>query len=160
MTKIPRALWKQPIQHIEPQSTAFAAAQKMFEKKVSALAVMDEGKFIGVVLERDILNKTVVFERPPKQTLVWEVMTKEPIVASLRHSIDDVLRLMTDHQVQHVPLLGEEQLPISTLSFRDLFEHRLHVAEAEKRFLLECALREDQPLLFGGKTGPKKTYKT
>lgn len=143
MTRIPRSLWTKPVHEIDAHSTAFEAAQRMFRDNVSALVVLEDGAFVGLVLERDLLNKAIVFERHPKQTLVKELMTKEPLTVTLQHSVDDALRLMTDHQVHHLPLLDGE-LPLAMLSFRDLFEYRLRVAEAEKRSI-EALVTADAP---------------
>src|SRR3712207_3090664 len=60
---------------ISPSATVFEAAERMNERKVGALVVLVDERLVGIITERDILQKVVALRRDPAEALVEEVMT-------------------------------------------------------------------------------------
>jgi CBS domain-containing protein len=74
MTKSPRTG--------SPNMTVKEAAVLMRDEKVGSLIIVEDGIPIGIVTERDFLNKIVSENKVPSKTLVKEIMTSPLITAT------------------------------------------------------------------------------
>lgn len=90
-------------------TTAFDAAQAMAEKNYGSVIVVDEDdKVIGVVTERDMMNKLVAGERDAKSTTLAQIMTENPRVARETDDMIDWLRMMSNERFRRLPVVDEE----------------------------------------------------
>jgi CBS domain-containing protein len=88
-----------------PDSAVLDALRLMAEKNVGALVVLSEGNLVGIFSERDYVRKIARHGDLPHDTPVREIMTPAPIAISPDTELDECMRLMTDHQVRHLPVL-------------------------------------------------------
>ncbi|MEA3211489.1 MAG: hypothetical protein QOE70_4546 [Chthoniobacter sp.] len=104
---------------IPPTATVLEAIALMAERNIGALPVLERGKLVGLLTERDYTRKVILKGRSSKDTLVGEIMTRQPIVAQPEDTVGDCMRLMTEERVRHLPVVdGEETVGI--LSIGDL----------------------------------------
>ena len=99
------ALWT-----VSPDATVFEAIQMMSDKNVGALLVTDKGKLVGVLSERDYTRKIALKGKSSKETRVREIISRDVIKATPHHSIEDCMRLMTEHRVRHLPVLDGDRI--------------------------------------------------
>jgi CBS domain-containing protein len=104
---------------IGPDRTVFDALQLMADKNVGALMVVKDDRLLGVLSERDYSRKVILHGRSSKETLVREIMTPEPLVASPDEKITECMQLMTEHRVRHLPVLKDGRL-VGVVSIGDL----------------------------------------
>jgi CBS domain-containing protein len=104
---------------IDPEATIFDAIAMMAEKAIGALLVVSEGKLAGIVSERDYARKVILQGRSSKETHVWEIMTRDIITVSPDHSVEECMRIITDHRVRHLPVLNGVEL-VGMISIGDL----------------------------------------
>jgi len=104
---------------IAPDATVFDAIQLMAEKNIGALLVTQEGKLVGIFSERDYTRKVALKGRASKETRVREVLSGHVIHVTPNHTVDECLRLMTDHRVRHLPVLDGEKIA-GVISIGDL----------------------------------------
>src|SRR5215204_586021 len=95
---------------ITPEAMVFDAIQMMAEKNVGALLVTDHGKLIGIISERDYTRKVALKGKSSKQTPVKEILSKQIVQVSPTHSVEECLRLMTDHRIRHLPVLDGDKI--------------------------------------------------
>lgn len=95
---------------VTPETTVFEAIKTMAEKNIGALAVVDAGRLIGILSERDYTRKVVLQGKSSKSTQVREIISGEIISVTPEHTVEDCLRLMTNHRVRHLPVLTNGQL--------------------------------------------------
>jgi CBS domain-containing protein len=95
---------------ISPEATVFEAIQMMADKNVGALLVTAEGKLIGIISERDYSRKVILKGRSSKETPVREILSGHIIFVTPDHTVEDCMRLMTEHRVRHLPVLEGEQI--------------------------------------------------
>lgn len=95
---------------ISPEATVFDAIHMMADKNVGALPVLENGSLIGIVSERDYTRKVALKGKASKQTRVREIMFSPVISASLDHTVEEGLRMMTENRVRHLPVVNGEQL--------------------------------------------------
>jgi CBS domain-containing protein len=90
-----------------PETTVFEAIQTMADKNIGALAVMASGTVVGMVSERDYTRKVVLLGKSSKQTPVRDIMSTTLITVTRENTVEEGLRLMTDHRVRHLPVLAK-----------------------------------------------------
>ena len=104
---------------ISPDSTVFDAVQLMSDKNVGALLVTEGTKLVGIISERDYTRKVVLKGKSSKETLVREILSGNVIHVSPATSVEDCMRLMTDHRIRHLPVLEEDRI-VGIVSIGDL----------------------------------------
>lgn len=118
--------------HISPSETVEAAVNVMNQHKIGCTIVLEEGALVGIFTERDILARVVAGGLDPKTTLVRNVMTSPVMTVTRSTSIDDVMSLMFEKNIRHIPVLEEDRV-VSLISIGDVNRWMvlLHKAEAE-----------------------------
>jgi CBS domain-containing protein len=104
---------------IGPDTTVFDAIQLMADKNIGALLVIESDKLVGVVSERDYTRKVILRGRSSRDTKVREILSAPVISVAPTHSIEDCMRLMTDHRVRHLPVLDQDRV-LGIVSIGDL----------------------------------------
>ena len=117
---------------IDADRTVLEAARSMMEHNIGALPVMRSGELVGIVSERDIMNRVVAVGRMPGTTQVSEVMTANPKSISVDETVENGLFLMREFGFRHLPITDGKQLK-GLVSLRDLLLRYVSQKEAEAR---------------------------
>jgi CBS domain-containing protein len=104
---------------VSPDTTVYDALKLMAEKEIGALVVLEKGKMVGILSERDYARKIILKGKSSKKTLVREIMTSEVIHTSPDKKVRKCLSLMTKHHFRHIPVLEKERL-VGILSIEDV----------------------------------------
>jgi CBS domain-containing protein len=104
---------------VSPDTTVYDALKLMAEKEIGALVVLEKGKMVGILSERDYARKIILKGKSSKKTLVREIMTSEVIHTSPDKKVRKCISLMTKHHFRHIPLLEKERL-VGILSIEDV----------------------------------------
>jgi CBS domain-containing protein len=104
---------------IGPNATVIDAIRLMDEKNVGALPVVENGKLVGIVSERDYTRKVILKGRSSKDTPVSDIMTKQVLTVNPSNSVTECMQIMTDKRVRHLPVLEGTNL-VGILSIGDL----------------------------------------
>ena len=105
--------------HVEPEATIEQAARLMLQERVGALLVMHEEEIIGILTERDLLNRVLAKGLPPSETRVHEVMTSEVVVVRQSITVRDAMQIVTEKRFRHLPVVEDGHL-LGMLSSGDL----------------------------------------
>jgi CBS domain-containing protein len=104
---------------VSPDTMVFDAIQLMADKNIGALIVTEQGKLVGIMSERDYTRKIALKGKSSKQTTVREIISGKVVSASPSHTVEDCMRLMTDHRVRHLPVLDGDRI-LGIVSIGDL----------------------------------------
>ncbi len=107
------------IHSIEPEASMYDAIEKMADKGVGALLVIDSGEFVGIITERDYARKVILRGRSSKETAVREIMTTNVLYVSPNYSIEECMELMTVKHIRHLPVMSSNKL-VGVISQGDL----------------------------------------
>ena len=117
---------------VRPDATLFEALEKMAEKNVGALLVMEGEEVVGIVSERDYARKIILKGRGSKETRVREIMTQDTLYVDPDYRVEECMALMTDEHVRHLPVIEEDRV-IGIISIGDVVKEII----SEKQFVIE-----------------------
>src|ERR1700726_3933660 len=95
---------------IAPNATVFDAIQLMADKNVGALPVLENGKLVGIISERDYTRKVILKGKSSKETPVRDIMTLALVTAHPGDSISECMQVMTDKRIRHLPVVEEDKM--------------------------------------------------
>ncbi len=105
---------------ISSEATAFSAAVLMNDHKIGSLLVMDDGRLLGILTERDILVRIVAAQRDAATTCVAEMMTRDVICCQLQTDLEEARSVMKNRRIRHMPVLSSADGVVAVLSIGDL----------------------------------------
>jgi CBS domain-containing protein len=111
---------------IGPEATVLDSAMLMNEHKVGSLVVMSGGNVIGIITERDILQRVVVPRLDPGVTLVQDVMTTELVCCQSHTSLEEARGVLKNRRIRHLPVVDESKRLVGMISIGDLNAHEAH----------------------------------
>ncbi|MBW8190492.1 CBS domain-containing protein [Neiella marina] len=134
-----KALIKRELVAIKPDTTIAQAAKRMTLERVSALAVMRDGRLFGMLTDRDLRSRVLAEERSP-DTRVDDVMTHPVHTIEHTASAIDALLTMSAQQIHHLPVTEDNQI-VGLISSTDL----LALAHANPLYLVGEIARQNSP---------------
>jgi len=116
---------------ISPTATVVELLDSLAERNVGALIVSTDGiRMDGIVSERDVVRSLRNLPDPSEIT-VREIMTDAVHICSPSDTLADVMGLMTEYRVRHVPVLDDGIL-VGVLSIGDAVKSRMDQLEFER----------------------------
>ena len=94
----------------EPSQSLVEAAQVMKREDVGSLPVVEGGRLLAVLTDRDIVVRAVAKGVDLQATRVGDVASREPVTVGPEEDLDEALRLMARHQVRRLPVVDEQRL--------------------------------------------------
>lgn len=102
-----------------PDDTLGEAAAKMWQQQTGSLLVMEGGRLIGIVTERDVLR--VVGEgNDPKSMSLRDAMTTDVVTVSAGESLKSAAEIMFQKWFRHLPVVDDAGDVAGVISLRDL----------------------------------------
>jgi CBS domain-containing protein len=98
------------VETVTPETTAFAAVERMNAKRIGAVLVVEDGQTIGIFTERDVLVRVVARGLDPTTTTVRKVMTTEPVTIAPDATIAHAMSVITDSRCRHLPVVDGARL--------------------------------------------------
>jgi CBS domain-containing protein len=104
---------------IGPDQPVLDAIKLMADKRIGALLVMQGGRLVGILSERDYARKIVLQGRSSATTPVSEIMTGQVVSVGLDDTADRCMQLVTDRRIRHLPVLDGDAV-LGVVSIGDL----------------------------------------
>jgi CBS domain-containing protein len=110
----PLALWT-----IAPDATVYDALKLLSEAKIGAIMVMEKGRLVGILSERDYARKVALEGKSSKNLTVRDIMTPNVLCVRPETTNEECLVLMSSKNIRHLPVVNGSEV-IGMLSMRDL----------------------------------------
>ncbi|MFN4172306.1 MAG: DUF294 nucleotidyltransferase-like domain-containing protein [Pseudorhodobacter sp.] len=94
---------------VEAADSIRRAAERMRDHRVSSLGVLEDGRFVGIVTTRDMTGKALAAGLDPAGP-VADIMTRDPVTLSPEDLGSDILHVMLERRIGHLPVLEAGRL--------------------------------------------------
>jgi len=129
----------QKLEWVDPNGTVFEAIARMARCQIGCLVVLEDDQLVGLLCERDYLQKVVLRGRTSRTTVVREVMSPPTLVASLQDDSDECLRRLVAHRVKYLPVLDRDRV-VGLVSRGDLLRARFAAQSEVERVRAASAM--------------------
>ena len=111
---------------IEPEATLGDLVRELVDKRIGAMVVTVRGRgtIVGIISERDVVRVCAGHGAAALYLPVAEAMTKEVRLCAPEDDINDLMAVMTNHRLRHLPVVDEGRL-VGIVSIGDIVKHRL-----------------------------------
>ena len=119
---------------IEPSGRAADAVKTMSEQNLGSLIVLDQGRMVGVLTFREILQSLAQRSGTLGDLRVADAMVRDPVTATPDMEVNDLRRTMLDTGARYLPVVQEGKL-LGVISFRDVAKAVLEEQDFENKML-------------------------
>jgi CBS domain-containing protein len=128
------------VKTVSPHESALLLSGHLRANQIGALIVSTDGNSIeGIVSERDLAYGLATYGGQLPTIPISELMTKAVVVCSPEDLITNVMKLMTQRRVRHVPVMDGDKL-VGIVSIGDVLKHRLGELQVEADVLRDYAV--------------------
>jgi CBS domain-containing protein len=104
---------------VGPKASVYDALSLMAKHNIGALVVLDGGRVVGVISERDYARKVILIGKSSRETAVEEIMGTPVLTVTAGTSVADCLAVMTERFLRHLPVV-DDGLLVGLVSIGDL----------------------------------------
>lgn len=109
---------------VSPNSTVLDALRIMADQNIGSVMVMEDGKYLGLMTERDYSRKLVLQGKSSTDTKVEVIMSSNLPRVTPSDSVDYCMQLMSDKNIRYVPVF-ENDVVIGIVSINDLVKETI-----------------------------------
>ena len=124
-----------PSVKVSPDATVIEAIEASVPTRVGAVAVVEEDRLIGMFTERDVMLKIVLKGLDPKATPLRGVMTSPVTTVQSQMPVGDVLRLMLERRIRHLPISEDGHTVQGMLSIRNVLQYMVEDLQSDLRHM-------------------------
>ena len=120
---------------VPPETDVTTLLSVLAEHGIGAAVVSGDGRRVeGIVSERDVVRAVAARGPDVLQDAVSTICTTEVHTCRRDDQVDDVMRVMTERRIRHVPVVEKDAL-VGIVSIGDVVKRRLSELEDERRAL-------------------------
>ena len=115
-----------------PETTVATLLDLLAEHGIGAVVVSADGRTVsGIVSERDVVRKLRAAGAALLDAPISDVMTEDVATTAPRDSVENLMRLMTERRIRHVPVVAGGELA-GIISIGDVVKSRIDELEADR----------------------------
>ena len=104
---------------VAPDSTVYEALKVMNERNIGSVAVLEKGKYVGLLTERDYARKVIVQGRHSDDTTVKDIMSTDLPPITKSHTVEECMELMSANNIRYLPVIENNKM-VGLISILDL----------------------------------------
>ncbi len=108
-----------PVVTIDGDASVRDSSLTMIDRRIGSIIVTESGRPIGIVTERDLVERVVAPYKDPNQTKIKEIMSTPLITTTKETGILDAMRKMRDHDISRLVVMEDGALT-GIISERDI----------------------------------------
>jgi CBS domain-containing protein len=123
------------VHSVPPETTIGEVVHALSRRRVGAVLVLaSDGRIAGIISERDIIHGLADHGARLLDLKVADIMTKAVVSCTPEHTVDEIMREMTNRRIRHLPVLKDGKLA-GIISIGDVVKSRLEELSAESDML-------------------------
>jgi CBS domain-containing protein len=103
-----KEVMSKPAISIDQKGTVFDASMIYKEKHVGCLIVTDNGDVVGILTERDIIERSICLDKNPRDTKVKEIMTEDVTVIQELDTLQRASDVMMKNRIKKLPVVKDD----------------------------------------------------
>ncbi|MCC2663536.1 MAG: putative signal transduction protein with domain [Geminicoccaceae bacterium] len=115
-----KGVMKREVSVVGPDAWLALAACMMRDQDVGCLPVVEDGRLIGMITDRDITVRGVAGGLDPHRAMVREVMSANAIACTVDDTVEQARELMAANLIKHLPVLDHRQRLVGLVALRDI----------------------------------------
>ena len=118
-----------------PLATVREAACAMTRANCGSVLIMEPpDRLLGILTERDLMNRVLARSLDPERTRVREVMTPNPRCIAPETPVSDAVLIMLERGFRHLPIVADGHRILGVFSIRDAMPRELSAAINQAEF--------------------------
>lgn len=109
---------------VDPGTSVLQALQIMADQNIGSVMVMENGKYLGIMTERDYSRKIILKGKSSTDTTVKDIMTSDFPRVTPADSIDYCMQLMSDKNIRYLPVFEMDHV-IGIISINDVVKETI-----------------------------------
>src|SRR5690349_17398389 len=118
------------VETIPADALLMDAVERLGEKRIGALPVVENGRIVGIISERDVIYCLRDRGREALDLTISQVMSSPAITVDSATEVFKALALITERRIRHLPVVENGQIR-GIVSIGDLVKYRMQLIEAE-----------------------------
>jgi CBS domain-containing protein len=114
-----RDIMSKDVKVVRPDSSVKEVVANMNKFNIGSIVVVEGGKPVGVISERDILRRVVEPCLEPEALTARQVMTSPVVTIKETATIDEAAKLMAKKKVRKIPVMSKQKL-VGIVTFTDI----------------------------------------
>jgi len=109
---------------VTPESSVLEALKIMADQNIGSVMVMENGRYLGILTERDYSRKVILKGKSSTDTKVSEIMSSDLPRVTPADSIDYCMQLMSDKNIRYLPVFDGDQV-MGIISINDVVKETI-----------------------------------
>lgn len=109
---------------ITPDITVLDALKQMAEKNIGSIVVLEDGRYVGVLTERDYARKVILKGKSSTTTLVKEIMSTGLPRITPDNSLETCMQIMSENNIRYLPVFENDEL-CGIISINDVIKETI-----------------------------------
>jgi CBS domain-containing protein len=117
--KVSDIMIKNPV-IVDPNTSCGAIARLMRDRKIGSVILVDEGKPVGIVTERDLIHRVMAEEKDPFMCYAHDVSSKPVIAVSIYADVEMAVDLMNEYKIRRIVVVDNKDKIVGIVTTDDL----------------------------------------
>jgi len=98
------------VEKIDCNKTVLDTCKHFSKSKVGSLVVMDKNITVGIITERDIIEKSVLLDRDPKKTKIIDIMSPNLKTVHALAPLEKAVKIMKENNIKKLPVILNNEI--------------------------------------------------
>jgi CBS domain-containing protein len=105
---------------IEPGARIVGAARRMIVEDKGPLPVVEGGRVVGILTDRDIISRLVAEGQDPQSVNVEDIHTNDLVTIGPEQDVEEARQLMARHHLERILVVEDDRHLVGIVSMADL----------------------------------------